>query len=801
MRERSELWKSIAASGDYRVDTVAVIGGVTYAAISAPVINRAMIADGFSVGNCVAASMQVSVMTEDTIPDSAEVVIRSRLTKDMVTYTEWKDMGTFYIDKRKKDQGLVSLQCYDAMLKANQIYTDDTADDDRIGWPKSMKACVEEIAYRLGIQIDSRTVIKTTDPYQVDYPAKKTMMDVLGWIGAVHGGNWIITPENKLRLVPLVAPPAETWDIIDEYYNRIYTDDGHKLVWQHSETGQTISNRAGGDFCYVPVVVGKITTGKTLTVSRVTVARDENLGYTGGDDSGFELSIEDNPCASQAVCDDLLEELSGMIYAPYTVEQACYDPAAELGDWLIVGDQVRSVLYAETVRLDVVMRSNLEAPGKDELDSEYPYLSSIEKLNKNAERLEKYMEDTKYYLDSKIEQTYEEITLEVSLLKETDEITTEAVNQLRLDIDGIELSAVSKNGGAYLQLTNGVNSTEVALSLSVSNAVTESTIQLTAGGITVASEKISFSGLVTYEGLAGGTTTIDGACIKTGTIDAARINLSFDTDGLATKDDVTAAIEAFEDGMVLSTSNGSSSSTISLKSGGTTISSASITLTGMVTFSDLSTAGWTTINGSNITTGTIDADLITTGTLNASYIELANSFGGFTCAYGYDGESYTYGAMVYGSGNNCYFIATNSGVRMQAYSTSFYCSTNVIGASRSISVASDRRMKNSIDYDLDRYDAFFLSLQPCVYHYNDRPEDPLCTGFIAQDVEQALTENGLGRGDFAGLNVLERTGEDGEVQTEYMLAYEQFISINTHMIQKLYHRINTLEQRLRAIGG
>ena len=40
---------------------------------------------------------------------------------------------------------------------------------------------------------------------------------------------------------------------------------------------------------------------------------------------------------------------------------------------------------------------------------------------------------------------------------------------------------------------------------------------------------------------------------------------------------------------------------------GVVVSSKSISFSGMVTFSDLSTAGQTTINGSNITTGTIDA--------------------------------------------------------------------------------------------------------------------------------------------------------------------------------------------------
>ena len=47
---------------------------------------------------------------------------------------------------------------------------------------------------------------------------------------------------------------------------------------------------------------------------------------------------------------------------------------------------------------------------------------------------------------------------------------------------------------------------------------------------------------------------------------------------------------------------------------------ANITMSGLVKFTDLSTSGSTTINGSNITTGVINANLITTGNLSANRI-------------------------------------------------------------------------------------------------------------------------------------------------------------------------------------
>lgn len=72
------------------------------------------------------------------------------------------------------------------------------------------------------------------------------------------------------------------------------------------------------------------------------------------------------------------------------------------------------------------------------------------------------------------------------------------------------------------------------------------------------------------------------------------------------------------------TDNGTSAGiTIRLKNeDGTQIDSksANITMNGLVKFTDLSGAGSTTINGSNITTGTIDASKVTVKNLNASNI-------------------------------------------------------------------------------------------------------------------------------------------------------------------------------------
>ena len=207
-------------------------------------------------------------------------------------------------------------------------------------------------------------------------------------------------------------------------------------------------------------------------------------------------------------------------------------------------------------------------------------------------------------------------------------------------------------------------------------------------------------------------------------------------------------------------------------------------------FSD-STSNRLYINANYIRSGTIDADIITLG----------SDWGGFKCALGSDGTGrYTYGAKMYGSNEEFYFIATNAGVRMQSDGESFVVTSTRIVASTDIDTSSDRRLKNNISSDLDRYIPFFMRLQPSVYRFNSGRSGRFHTGFIAQEVEDALRDSGLSTQDFAGLVKCSGLNDAHSKYTdEYSLRYAEFISLNTYMIQRLYRRIDELEQKLQAI--
>ena len=103
-------------------------------------------------------------------------------------------------------------------------------------------------------------------------------------------------------------------------------------------------------------------------------------------------------------------------------------------------------------------------------------------------------------------------------------------------------------------------------------------------------------------------------------------------------------------------------------------------------------------------------------------------------------------------------------------------------------VTSDENKKNSIEEIPEKYSALFDKLRPVRYKYNDGTSDRYHTGFIAQDVERALSEADIDSKDFAGFV---RNDKD-----ECFLRYEEFVALAVQEVQTLKAKNNALEQRV-----
>ena len=109
--------------------------------------------------------------------------------------------------------------------------------------------------------------------------------------------------------------------------------------------------------------------------------------------------------------------------------------------------------------------------------------------------------------------------------------------------------------------------------------------------------------------------------------------------------------------------------------------------------------------------------------------------------------------------------------------------------------SSDARLKKDI-YSLDeRFDIFFDCLRPSQYKYINGSSGRTHTGFIAQEVVEALTSANLSTQDFAAV-MLEKVSEN---ESYWSLRRDEFVSLNTWQIQKLKPRMTTAEEKIAQL--
>jgi superfamily II DNA or RNA helicase len=88
-------------------------------------------------------------------------------------------------------------------------------------------------------------------------------------------------------------------------------------------------------------------------------------------------------------------------------------------------------------------------------------------------------------------------------------------------------------------------------------------------------------------------------------------------------------------------------------------------------------------------------------------------------------------------------------------------------------------------------------LKPCKYKYNHGTSNRFHTGFIAQEVVEALEIANLTTQDFAAV-MKQEPDNNG---CEWLLRRDEFVALNTWQIQKLKSRISELENEILKIKG
>lgn len=124
--------------------------------------------------------------------------------------------------------------------------------------------------------------------------------------------------------------------------------------------------------------------------------------------------------------------------------------------------------------------------------------------------------------------------------------------------------------------------------------------------------------------------------------------------------------------------------------------------------------------------------------------------------------------------------------------------------SHSPNVSSDKRIKNNIvpiskglKNRENIFEQLFDLLKPVSFSLNNDKSNKTHIGFVAQDVSNALSSLGVKEDNFELIDHMFFTDEEtGEEKDEYGLRYEEFIALNTHMIQKANTTIQSQQKEI-----
>lgn len=422
-------WAEFLAA-EHKVDFKAVINNVTYtySAIKSAQITKAMM-DKLTIGQAPSAMLDMVFLPSETIPEAAKVECYVRLTDYTPTVivtdelsnvirtddgyvltasytlgTDWIPFGTFYIDTRELGaDGFMTITAYDRMLAAEQDFPSTAGS-------MTMSAAVTYIAAALGIGVDSRTTELIAN-YGIDSPVGVyTMREVLCGIAAASGGNFIITENNKLRLIRLSSPasaaesPAQKCDVL----------------------------------------------GSAVTIGKVTLYPDDDTQYSSGT-GGYEIK-SDCVYATQEICDSVQKLLNNTTYLPYSAGTVILNPALELGDSVTI-DGNNSILASMVFTVGIGMAADVEAPIDTEINHEYPYQARTREERRTAASI------------SKIEKDTESIRLSVEGI----DVEGKAKTEIIATLNSLVLSSEAASGGASITLSNEDSSVKIDGDVTIGN--------------------------------------------------------------------------------------------------------------------------------------------------------------------------------------------------------------------------------------------------------------------------------------------------------------------------------------------
>ena len=734
MQSVNELWRTLRALPDTEIEWRFDINGVTYGPENevSHDANHALFSE-FGFGNATCGGLNLQLYA-DNIPKGAEIKRFCRLVNG-AQVSEWLPMGVYYINRRSEEDGYWEIEAFDNMRKAEKVWEPDQS----LTFPMPMDEAVTEICRVLGFTLDSRTTL--SHAYTLDYPeSEQTYRRTLQMIAAAHGGNFVFTGEGKLRLVPLISLPEESFYLVDQNGNPI-TFGGQRITVGDGESANPfdpngVKHLVGLDLFSIR------DNGKSKPVSRVTLLADDENAYTAGDDTGMEL-VADCAYATQEMVNALLSTFKGFVYQAFEADGVNLDPAAELGDGITAGG-----LYSILGELNENGSGypDIAAPGKEELEDEYPSQGPVtqqfnRKLAQTRSLIAKTAEEVKISVEE-LDGKYTALSVTLEGVTITDQDGTTKIRGSSIETDSLYVNAANVRGKltasqVEINLSGSIKWTD--LSAEVQNEIND------AYAMAEDAEAAAADAADTVDGWRyNGGTYIDGSMLKTGTVMASSL--------IGGEVTLLTSAEREAGGMDIT---GASTSTYAIE----------LWSYGALRMEAYNGAAYLGSGDAHVHVEE-DATTITNGNVG---IEFSN-------------HVWIGGNMFPNSPDD--YLCGNANYPWSAV----YISTGAC-------ISSDENKKNSIEPLPEKYLTMIDNVTPLRFKLNSGTSGRYHAGFGARNVKAAMDIAGIADTEFGGW-VRDYDEEGNEI---YMLRYEEYIPIQLAKAKQQDNRFEALEARVARL--
>ena len=221
------------------------------------------------------------------------------------------------------------------------------------------------------------------------------------------------------------------------------------------------------------------------------------------------------------------------------------------------------------------------------------------------------------------------------------------------------------------------------------------------------------------------------------------------------------------------------------------------------------------------TTGSLTCTGITN---NSGKIDMGKGQIAFASGQGYaivqlDSKGNTKTLITMGGGNDNFYVcnsAPSTGINPSLYiGNNSYANTVLagkavrLGSTSGTVVTSDERMKMNLELlsEDERYDNFFMSVDPKRYKYINGTSGRYHVGMSAQQILESLEKNNLSSEEFGGIVKLEVDDEtpEGDLAKKqgfsevYGIIYNEFVGLNISATQKNRRMIQELQNEVKEL--